>query len=407
MMNPIEFDSISVISAICRYEEFLQDYSLNSLEELIDILCHTYRMKFVQMGFEICSFRCTNFSDPLCCIVQLFDGILLQYDNNVQGHKPIYFQPYTQPLQLKDIYQFPLSITHLEFYSVDCMVLFKVVYIQSQWRIFADIEGNRKIYISPSQCALIFTECCVRYNFEYDKMLNQNNVYLFYIRHQNLMPLHQSCRPQIHLFRVYSRQTYDEVTAPTLPIPDLTLHIIPTKYDLHAILEAPSPCSFIIESKEHQQRYQISSVIYTQLLRFCPIMLYNVGNENYEYEVYLKIKKEFPKQKQGYFLKYFHLQKLDSVFEQLIVELYDEYVDKYVNKDMSGYDVNHHCLENKLEILYKIHFVHLQTNVCILENDVQRIYLYMFDNNIAINLLKQFHKLLVGQVCINANTMIH
>ena len=370
-----------------NYLKFLKDNSIETLEQLSDILCNEYYMKFIQIDKHICTFISTNFCNSSSFIIQLFDGIIYQKTSKtVNIQRPVYLPEFIQTIEIKDVYKFPLNTQHVHFYSVDSMTMVKVFYACSSWKVMDD------------KLAHIFNEICLRYKFNYRQLLNKNYIYLFYIKHRDLIPIFKNFKPEIYLFRIFSRDNFSKINVSGIEerslsmIPALTLHVIPTKYQLYSILESENICSFIIDihnHTEHRKIYQVSSIVYKQLLKFCPVIL----KYGCTYQLYLKIKKELPPSKQRYYLNYFNLKKLDNVFHEMIAELNDDYVDKYVNKELPRYSLNHYFLEHKLEILYRIHFVHLQTNKCISDLDIQRIFLYMLDQKIAIEFLQQFHQL--------------
>ena len=217
---------------------------------------------------------------------------------------------------------------------------------------------------------------------------------MFYLKHRELIAMHTSYTPEMYLYAMYCRDTFCTIIpheSKTTKISLLTIHCIPTKYQLYDIVNASSAnvCEFLIEivgENGGKKLSQLSSGTYCELLKF--------SKYTDEYDKYFKIKQDTKNgtKEQKRYLEYFKLNSLDKLFKQMICEFYEKYVATYVNKLHSDEDIDiTTSLEHKYRILFEIHFIHLQTNKPIFKCDVERIFLYIIESEIIIESLKQLH----------------
>lgn len=401
--NPSQFDEYSG-NNYTKYLKFLRQHRIYNYNDLCDTICNEYHMKLLSLNYShnnLKMFIPTEFSEPFVNnnpIIQIIENMIFDITEDI--YQPIYLSDYVTKIVPDDIFCFPLNIEHYSFFSTTNMCLFYVFYHEKKWRIISDYHQSLYFLTNKVSYTKIFNECCTSNKFNYKKILCKKYVYLFYVKHRQLISLHCSYNHEIYFYRMYCREKYCNISSLfkdfCTNLESLTTNIFSTKYDFYDIIDPNhhNICEFIIEktySDKTRSLCKIATNAYMDLLKFSK---YTTNT----YEKFLKIKQDTPtnSKEQKQYLEYFRLTKLDKIFKEMICDFYDKYVDTYVNKidHNNNNSIMNTNIEHKYRILFEIHFIHLQTNKPIFKCDVERIFLYILDQNIIIDSLQQFYAIL-------------
>lgn len=372
------------------YLEFLSNEVIKCFSDLKEILCDEYHMKIKIVKNNLIEFIPTGFSNPCEEIVQLCTNLMVEQNESII--QPILLTPYLKRINIDQLYNLPLSLQkHHKIYSILKSVLFKVFYYKNEWIIWNSDYDSKLI-------ENIWKLVCDEYSFLYDEILDKDCIYFFYVSNTKLIPLYQNVRSSLKLYKIYDNKKFNVIST-ELPhsyhILSLTQNIVDTKYNLLSTLnKQQSLCEVIIEDHKNNHQYVVCSELYTNLLNFGKLYYH----ENV-YIRYLRMHRQFPLTQQcNFYLHYFHdvhnFRILDKLFEKIIKNFHQDYINVYVNK-IQNYEYHHKQLStvhNKLKILYQMHHIHLQRGIPMSQTDVHRILLYTIDENIMANLLQLFHK---------------
>ncbi len=366
-----------------EFLNFLEKKMVLDLGQLCDLLCSDqYRMEFIAISPTLRMFNASIFSDLKNPDIRLFQHMI--FDTCEEDFtKPVYIEVYLEKVTLIDeVFQlFPISMANFEIYPIDKMALFLIFYTNA-WIVICDKKYS-------SQSAKVWSEVCFQNHFDYETLLNKMHVYLFYVKHKKLNPLHKSFNSELYIFKIYHRNSYLEIPIEKMPqVRKLTPNIIQTKYEFHNVLKRQTNiCKFIVEKNE--QRFQISNETCVKINKFCKYFYH----ENM-YIRFIRVMRN-TKSQQKFFLEYFpedvsNFSKIESALNTLVDYIYEQYINMYVNKTSNECDFYCKFVPNELEILYEFHIFHLKTKLQIFKSDVKNILLLTFPEKQMLNLLEQF-----------------
>ena len=351
--------------------------------DLRHLLLNEHKMEIQPLGNASNLYRFVrgNFSNQEDEIVKLMDGMM--FDISLAVTQPIYISKSKKKIKIDNLYLFPLDIQEYQVFVVDKMAELFVFFEGDRWIFYCPDEPNNDI------TRRMFTEYCHTVSLDYKVILNSHNVYVFYILHQKINPMHQSPVSEIKLFCIQSRITYCNSPLPAVMIAmnSLTKNVFETKYDLCNAVANSLVCKFLIVDNKNNH-YEIASKKYEELERFGKMC-----KASNVYERYLNMLRHCSEEQRENNLPYFLVdyQKfvvLDDVFEKLLTKFYRDYHSFYIEKTMPGI---HYEYKYQSVFLSQIHLFHLESRISITKQDIKKLMLFVFTDDHVTEVFEQFH----------------
>lgn len=378
------------------YHKFLQDFCICNLDDLTYVLVEERCMKLSKIDGNIIQFLFTDFCDCNDNIVKLFHNSLFYNEGGVK--KPLFLDTFVENLTVNDIFGFSLDMSEYSVFAIESAVRFIVFWCNNQWNILLSDNGtiNATNATHATNATELFTETCEQNRIDIDKMLQKKFTYVFYVQHRDLNPLYTQFRSRLYLFQVYDIESfcYNDSLVKMDGFDRLTVNMIPTKYDLHQIcsnIYDATICDFLIEMPDKKQ-CRISNWLYKSVLKFSEF-------KADKFKLFLRIKQttlEMDANQSQQILQFFGLQLLDKTFAEMVSVMYQNYLSIYAN------GVSHYSedvlsplfpIMHKQQILCQIHYFHLQIDKKMYVNDIKNMFLFIFDEKITLDLLRDFFKL--------------